>query len=240
MTLDPTQQCPPGQPNPAEIEALYPQGSEPQVRVPTLSALCSYGQSPLTMQGALRQVLIQHFSDARNILNSTLRGRIERDGVWSPGTDTGIYIESLHKWRPELTEARPGLILKEGAWQWQRMGIGDRKGEDYRSGKQFFGGYWAGTHTVFALANEGAEAQILAIEAMKCFLWFESEISAQLELQRFVPVSIGEVSALKEATENYVVPLVVAYVVPEFWYIQPDAPRVKRIVWKASETLPTY
>ena len=192
------------------------------------------------MQGALRQVLIQHFSDARNILNATLRGRIERDGVWSNTADTGIYIESLHKWRPELTESRPGIVLKEGQWAWQRVGIGDTAGDDARSGQQFFGGYWNGTHTFFALANEGAEAQILAIEIAKVMLWFESEIMDQLELQRFVPVSIGEVSALKEATENYVVPVSVAYVVPEFWVLNPDAPRTKRIVFKTSEVLGGY
>ncbi len=235
-----SQECPSGPPNPEEVEALYPQGSHPEFRVSNLSALCSYGQTPLVMTGSLRQVLIQHFSDVRNILNSTLRERLTREGVWSEGANTGIVIESLHRWTPALTESRPGLIIKEGIWQWQRMGIGDQKGEDYRSGKRFFGGYWQGSHTVFALANEGAEAQILAVEAMKCFLWYEEELTSQLELQRFVPVSIGEVSALKEAREHYVVPIVVAYVVPEFWFIQPDAPRVKRIIWRASTVLPTY
>ncbi len=119
-------------------------------------------------------------------------------------------------------------------------GIGDKRGEDYRSGKLFFGGYWKGTHTIFALGNEGAEALILATEVMKVMLWFEEEISKQLELQRFVPLRRGKVSALKEATENYVVPSSVAYVVPEFWYLQPDAPRTKRIVFKASDTLGSY
>ncbi len=192
------------------------------------------------MTGALRQVLIQHFSDVRNILNATLRTRLTREGVWSEGTNTGIVIESLHRWLPELTEARPGLILKEGIWQWQRMGIGDQTGEDFRSGRRYFGGYWNGSHTIFALAKEGAEAQVLAVEAMKCLMWFEEEIAVQLELQRFMPVSIGEVAALKESREHYVVPIVVAYSVPEFWYIQPDAPRLKRIIWRASTVLPTY
>jgi hypothetical protein len=232
--------CPPGPPNPPEIEALYPSGSSPDDRRKKLSALCSYGQSPLVMTGALRQVLAQHFSDVRNILNSSLRARLTRDGVWSDGTDTGIVIESLTRWRPELTEARPGLILKSGVWQWQRMGIGDITGEDYRSGELTFGGYWQGSHTIFALAKEGAEAQILAIEVAKCLLWFGSEILEQLELQRFVPVSIGEVAALKESREHYVVPVVVAYVVPEFWKLQPDAPRTKRIVFRTSQTLSDY
>lgn len=232
--------CPEGSSNPDDVEALYPEGSAPQQRFKTLSALCSYGQSQLVMTGALRQILIQHCSDVRNILNNTLRERMGREGVWSEGTSTGIVIESLHKWRPELTESRPGLILKEGTWQWQRMGIGDQKGEDYRSGKMFFGGYWSGSHTIFALANEGAEAQILANEAMKCLLWYEEEITTQLELQRFMPVSIGEVAALKESKEHYVVPIVVGYVVPEFWYLQPDSPRLKRIIWRTSQTHDGY
>jgi len=120
------------------------------------------------------------------------------------------------------------------------MGIGDITGEDYRSGELTFGGYWQGSHTIFALAKEGAEAQILAIEVAKCLLWFGSEILEQLELQRFVPVSIGEVAALKESREHYVVPVVVAYVVPEFWKLQPDAPRTKRIVFRTSQTLSDY
>jgi len=192
------------------------------------------------MQGALRQILIQHFADQRNILNGTLRKKFERDGVWREGTDTGIVIESLHKWEPELTEARPALILKEGAWQWQRMGIGDQAGGDDISGRRYFGGYWQGSHTIFALANEGAEAQILAIEALKSLHMFEQEIMVQLELQRFVPVSIGEVSALQESSENYVVPIVFAYTVPDWWTVIQDAPRLKQVVFKASETIPTY
>jgi len=192
------------------------------------------------MQGALRQILVQHFSDHRNILNATLRKRLKEDGVWREGTDTGIYIESLHRWRPELTEARPGVVLSEGEWQWERRGIGDKLGAEVRSGRRHFGGFWRGTHTFFALANEGAEAQILAWEVAKLLLWFEAEIAETLELHRFIPVSVGKVSALKEATENYVVPVTVAYVVSETWYIQPDAPRLKQIVFKTSETFRDY
>ena len=235
-----TQQCNPSPPNSTEVEALYPTGSAPEVRIPSFSAVCSYGHTQLTMQGALRQVLIQHFSDPRNILNATLRARVERDGVWSEGADTGIYIESLHRWRPELTESRPGIVLKDHKWTWQRMGIGDKYHDDYRSGLRKYGGYWNAAHTFFALANEGAEAQILATEVNKVMLWFAPQIMAELELQRFVPLEIGEVSALRESTENYMVPVSVAYVVPEFWSLQPDAPRLRRIVFRTSEVLKHY
>ena len=236
----PPDNCPEPDPNSAEVEALFPEGQGPQVRFSNLSSICHYGLTPLVMQGAIRQVLIQHFGDARNIMNHTLRNRLEENGVWKDGDDSGIYIESLHRWRPAFTESRPGLVIKEGAWRWKRMGIGDRYGQDERSGREFYGGYWFGSHTVFALQNEGAEAQILAIEAMKCMQFFQHEIEKHLDLQHFIPVSIGEVSALKESTENYVVPIVVAYVVPDFWYIQGDYPRLKQIVFQTSVTHEWY
>lgn len=192
------------------------------------------------MTGLLRQVAIQHFSDTRHILNASLRKRIEDDGGWTPNADTGIYIESLHKWNPEQTESRPGIILKEQEWQWQRRGIGDLFAEDWRSGQQTFHGLWQGAHTLFALGNEGAEAQILAIEMAKILLWYSPRFTRDLGMHRFVLVSIGAVSALKESTENYVVPVNVAYVVQETWHLTPEAPRLKRIDARVDEALKHY
>jgi len=233
-------QCDQTPPNPEEVEDQYPENSNPEVRIPSLSALCSYGMTPLVMQGALRQTLMQHFANPDNILNKTLRNALRRDGVWNPGATTGIAIESIHKWRPELTESRPGIVLQEGEWQWRRMGIGDQAGKDYRSGRQFFGGLWQGTHTLFAVHNYGAEAQILAWEVAKILLWFSREIEKSLGLHRFIPVSVGKVSALQESTENYVAPIVVAYVVADSWYLQEEAPRLKRIVFRTNEMLAQY
>lgn len=232
--------CPAGDPNSAEIEALYPEGSSPEIRLNKLSSICSYGQTQLTMQGGLRVALTQHFADSQNILNASLRQRLERDGVWREDSQTGIVIESLHVWEPNLTEKRPALILKEGAWRWRQVGIGNRISEDYKTGRQTFAGLWDGSHVIFAIAKEPAEAQIIAIEALKCLLMYQDQIAEQFDLARFVPVSIGEVAALKESTENYVVPITVAYQVWEIWHLTPEAPRTKRIVWRASEVLSTY
>lgn len=222
------------------MENQFPTGSTPGVRTCEISALCSYGFSPLVVQGILRQTLIQHFSDHRNILNASLRKRIKDDGSWTPDAKTGIYIESLHQWRPEQTESRPGIVLKEQDWQWQRRGIGDRFGGSVISGQHTFSGFWSGSHTLFALGNEGAETQILAIEVAKILLWYGPLFVSDLGMHRFVPVSIGAVAALKESTENYVVPVNVAYMVQESWHLTPEAPRLKRIQFKASEFLRDY
>lgn len=233
--------CPEGPPNSDEIEALYPEGSTPGVRFGCLSALCSYGVTQLVMTGALRQVLIQHFSDTRNILNGSVRKRLQRDGVWNASPNsTAILIESLHSWKPPLTESRPGLLIKEGEWTWRRFGIGDNAGTDTRTGTTTYAGFWYGSHTIFAVANEAAEAQTLADETKICLQMFEGEIATQLRLQRFIPVSIGEVAELKESSEHYVVPVVFAYVVPSAWTVQPEAPRLKRITWSLKEVLGQY
>jgi len=221
--------------NPAEVEALFPPGSVPEVRIPQLSALCAFGHTPRILTGAIRQILLQHFVDPENILDEYLRERLRARGGWSEGTDSGIVIESLARWRPELTEARPAIIIKEGDWNWRRVAIGDMAGEDWRSGVRRFGGLWSGTHTCFALADEGAETQILATEVARLLLWFGPMIMDELELHRFVPVSIGALHALKEATENYVVPVSVAYASWEGWSSQEEAPRLKRVVFKAEE-----
>lgn len=215
----------------------FPEGTTPENRFTKLSSLCSFGVTPLILTGALRQIFCQHFSDTDNLINETIRTTLLREGVWQEGPETGIVIESLSRWRPEITNARPGIIIKAGEWTWMRVGIGDQSGVDDRSGRRTFMGFWQGSHTIFALGNEGAETQILAAEVAKLLLWFGPVIADQLCLQRFLVVSIGELAALKESSENYVVPVTVAYVASENWFLDADTPRLKRIVFRASELL---
>lgn len=240
MPYGPVNSCDTQTLNNPSVESQFPTGTTPGVRTGELSALCSYGYSPLVMTGLLRQICIQHFSDSRNILNASLRKRMQAEGGWTPNARTGIYIESLHNWRPELTESRPGIVLKEQDWQWQRRGIGDKFREDWRSGQVTYHGFWQGAHTLFALGNEGAETQILAIEIAKILLWYSPRFTRDLGMHRFVLVSIGAVSALKESTENYVVPVNVAYYVQESWTLTPEAPRLKRIDARFADEVKQY
>lgn len=221
--------------NSAEIEGLYPAGSLLQDRVKVLSSLCSYGHNPLVVTGMLRQILLQHFVDPDEIIIASVRRYLEENGAWKAGVDTGIYVEALSKWRPELTESRPAILIKEGVWQWKRMGIGNAYDSSVESGREEFLGFWAGTHTVFVVAKQGAETLALATEVAKVLLWYGREISSAFDLQYFTLVSRGALAALKESTENYVVPIDVAYLAPESWYLEQEAPRLKRIIFRASE-----
>jgi hypothetical protein len=236
LATDQTPICGSDNPN-TGVEELYPPGTEPEVRLDKISAICSFGHTPRLMTGIIRQILLQNFVDEQNVRNAHLRRYLRNNGTWSPGPDSGLYIESLLRWRPEMTEARPALVIKEGDWEWMRVGIGDHAGGDWRSGKESFLGYWKGTHTVFAIGGEGPETQILGAEVAKLLLWYSRTIQDQMSLHRFVPLQIGAPHAVQEATENYVVPVSVAYVAEEKWSTQIDAPRLKRIVFDIDELM---
>lgn len=231
-----TQGCDSNNPN-SEVDDLYPEDSLPEVRLDKISAICSFGHTPRLMTGIIRQILLQVFADENNIRNAYLRDYLRRNGVWSEGVDSGIYIESLLRWRPELTEQRPALVIKEGDWNWWRVGIGDRGSIDWRSGKQSYVGYWKGTHTVFAIGGEGPQTQILGAEVAKLLLYYGQTIVDQMSLHRYVPLQIGAPRALQESTENYAVPVSVAYVAEEQWSTQVDAPRLKRIVFDTDDLM---
>lgn len=230
--------CPaPPETNADEVEALFPRGTRPEIRIPKLSALCSFGETPRLMSGTIRQILLQHFADSGNIMSASLRAYLEQEGVWTGDEKTSLYIETLARWRPELTEARPAIIIKEGDWQNERVGIGDMFGADARTGAVSYCSHWRGTHVIFALGGEGAETQVLAAEIAKLLVWFGPVIMDQLELHRFLLTSVSGLHAVQEATENYVAAVSVGYVAEERWDLTVEAPRLRRIVFQPEEVL---
>lgn len=225
--------------NPPDVEALFPEGSSPENRVPKVSALCSYGTRPHGMTGFLRQLLISHFADPDNIEDEKIRQRLNEMGAWRPSENgefrTGILIESLSKWQPADSDKRPAILISRQRWQWERQTIGDSDGETYRDGALHFYGMWSGSHVLFALAERGSEAEILATEVSRFCLHYGPVIVDQMNLHRFVPVGVDTLHELKEVAEGYAVPVAVAYMAEESWKLQPYAPRLKRIVFRASD-----
>jgi hypothetical protein len=225
--------CPPEPPNPPEIEALYPDGTVPEERFRRLPAVCSFGDSPILITGALCQTFQQLFADPLNIRSWIVRKMMEREGPWrADSDDAGIYIESIANWRPELTQSRPAIIIKGGDWTFARQGIGNQLGADVETGERFFAGFWSGSHTIFVIGKEGGETQAISGEVVKNLLHFSENIAAMLELHRFTVARWGGLAELEESPEHYVVPIDVAYVLEERWSTQIEAPRLKRIEFR--------
>jgi hypothetical protein len=227
--------------NPPEVEALFPDGTTPEDRVNKVSALCSYGMRPHVMTGFLRQLLIGHFADPENIEEARIRRQLETLGAWKPadnGLDGGGFlIESITRWTPNTADKRPAILIKRNGWQWLRQGLGDLAAENLYTGKSNYSGFWQGSHTLYCIAQKGAETEFLATEVLKFTMSFAPLIRSQMDLHKFFVSEVGGVGEVQEVVQGYAVPVTVSYVAEEAWSLQPYAPRLKRIVFKASDLL---
>jgi hypothetical protein len=212
---------------------------EPENRVQKVSSLCSYGTRPHVMTGLLRQLLIQHFTDPNNVEDELLRQKFLEVGGWKQNenglNDGGILIESITRWLPSDEDKRPAVLIKRNDWAWNRIGVGDAAGSDYASGSSSYLGLWQGSHTLYCLSLTGLETELLAIEVVRFLQHFGPWIRDQMDLKRFMITQVGGISEIKEVVQGYAVPVTVTYVAEESWTLQPYAPRLKRIVLKASE-----
>jgi hypothetical protein len=219
----------------------FPDDSLPENRVPKVSALCSYGMRPHVMTGFLRQLLMGHFADPQNIEEPRIRQLLEAVGGWQPedngASPTGILIESITRWAPNTADKRPAILIKRNQWQWSSRVIGDKNVENLYTGETSYSGFWEGSHTLFCLSQYGAEAEFLSTEVVKFLILFSPMIRQQMDFFKFYVAQVGGVGEVQEVTEGYAVPVTVAYMAQETWATQPYAPRLKRIVFKASDLL---
>jgi hypothetical protein len=178
------------------------------------------------MTGVFRDILSRHFSQASTIEEPDLRHL-----VWSTDATTGILIETVHRWLPQMTEKRPAVIVRRNAYQNQRRGIGDKhQGPSVDdTGDPHYTTYWAGSHTLFCIGASGAQAELLSTEVQRELTEFGPIILCVLGLMRFQVTQVGGVSILEEAQENFVVPVTVGYAYEERWAIRPQAARLKSI-----------
>ena len=178
--------------NPPEVEAEFPAGSVPENRVSSISALCSCGMRPHIMTGLLRQYLIGHFKDPDNIEEPKLRRQITELLAWEPSdAETlephigGLLIESITRWDPLKTDKRPAILIKRNAWKWNKLGIGDVVSEDVYTGRITYSGLWSGSHTLYCLAQNGAEAEFISTEVFKVLVNFAPLIRKDMGLHKF-------------------------------------------------------
>jgi len=192
----------------------------------TISSLASMLQRRYLITGILREVLTAHFSQPNNIEAPELRQLL-----WNEGNDTGIVVESYSRWRPELTEKRPAIVIKPNRIANDRRAIGDRRqGQPIdRQGNSGFETFWVGSHTLFCLSRNGVQAEYLASEVQRELTEFSLELCKSIRLLRFSVTEIGEPGKLEEATENWVTPVTVGYGYAETWKVRQQAPRLKHV-----------
>lgn len=208
---------------------------EQELTFTTPSALCSLGWRPQLMTGTIVQLLRQHFC-AGPLENPVFRRQNAgssgvNDYVWRPGERTGILLEDQYVWAKTLEEKRPAVLVKRNGWQVHRRGINDLlMGFWNIDGQDRFTTFVEGSHTLFVVAGESGEAENLAYEVFVWLLTFGPVIRYWMQLHRLILTQIDQVTQIPdEATENYVVPITLAYAYEENWTLTQHAPFLKKI-----------
>lgn len=191
-----------------------------------LSTLCSLLPRWTLLTGIYRNILTQHFADAGQIEDPDLRHLL-----WMEQERSGILIESNHRWRPELTEKRPAIIVRRNSFQNHRRGIGDTKQGPAVDmyGHTHYATFWIGSHTLFCCGGSGQQAELLGGEVQRELTQFGPEIRRKLYLLRIQVSEVGPIVELEEAQENYAVPVTVACGYEERWIIRKQVPRLNHI-----------
>lgn len=193
------------------------------------STLCSLGMRQLVMHGFLISWLRDHFARLSNLEDAFLRNA-RQPWLWRAGPNTGIAIESNTVWNPGLAEKVPALIVKRGAWTGRRLGINDEwLGGRSADGITRYSRMKYGSHTVFCVASSGGDVELLSSEVSRELEQFAPLIRWSLNLHRFEMIGTGAIGKLKQAADNYAVPVSVAYAFEETWGLLEHAPRLKHV-----------
>ena len=190
-------------------------------------SLCENGWQPLLLTGMFRDMLIRHFSDSKQIVAPDLK-----QFVWREDETSGILIESVYRWRADLVEKRPAILVKRNGYRQRRVGIQDKIfgmgtsgaiSPNERGAMTRHMVHWLGSHTVFCIHGTGASCEILATEVVDQLTMNAPAIRQLFNLDEFQVTEVGAISELEESTENYVIPVTVGWVYQQVWDLHLDS-----------------
>lgn len=210
--------CPPQSPQPAR-DACAPQS------IIDLGYLCDNGWQPLLITGFLRDLLARQWGNPQNIISPEMK-----QYVWSEREDSGILIESVHRYRADLIEKRPAIMLKRNSYRnnpigfsGQSFGSGFVAYENEKGAITHYVTLFVGSHTLFCIHGTGASTELLATEVQGHLVALMPVIRKHLKLRQFAVTEIGAIQELEESSENYVIPLTVGWCYEHTWKLKEES-----------------
>ena len=184
--------------------------------------LCENGWQPLLITGFLRDLLVRQWSDAGNIVSPD-----NKQYVWSEGQTTGILIESVYRYRADLVEKRPAIMIKRNSFRnmqtgfsGQIFGAGMTAYENEKGAISRHTTLFAGSHTLFCIHGTGASTEILAAEVMAHVVACLYPIRQHLGLRQFSVTEVGAIQEIEESSENYVIPITIGWGYEHTWQLK--------------------
>jgi len=199
----------------------------PEDRTTSFSNLCSLGPRPLFMTGIMRTLLTSHFGDASNLEDRALIGKL-----WSAEACSDILIEDATVWKPGSTQTRPSVIIKRNTWKSRKLGINNVSGTTDEGFTQYTK-LLVGSHTLFCMANAGAEAEILCAEVFRYFEHFGPVFREEFGLHLFEVMEVGGLSEIEESSEVYAAPVTIGYAWEDSWILKQHTPKLKTVEFSA-------
>lgn len=183
---------------------------------------CDHGWHPLLITGFFRDILIRQWANPANIEFPDLK-----QYVWQEGPASGILIESVYRYRADLVEKRPAIMIKRNAYRRVPLGIRDESIgtgiNAYANEKGAIAQYttlFTGSHTLFCIHSTGASTELLATEVLHHVTTYTPVIRTKLNLRQFSVTEVGDIQQLEEADENYVVPITVGWTYAYSWALK--------------------
>jgi len=192
----------------------------------TPSSICSLLPQDYALTGYLRNILLQHFYAATTIEEPDLRHLI-----WRDRDSTDILIESILAWTPQMTQRRPGIIIKRNDTDYHPLGIGGdlRMMPSDTLGHEHYVRAWVGSHTLFCISKNGPQAELIAAEVKRELSGFADKIARFVDLKRFRVLKVGAPGELEESAEHFVVPVTVGYAYEERHVVREQTPTLHAV-----------
>ncbi len=195
-----------------------------------ISAFCAIGPRPRYLTGALRWILINHFSTPSYIEQEQLA-----DYTWNEDENISkILIESVHRWNVKNIQQRPALYIKRNPVRPQSIAISDGMMQQLNPDDGEWPGEYktkavVGSHTVFCVGQTSGESEALGQEVFQELLEFGPVIKQDFNLHAFEVMELSAAMKIEEAREHFMVPVVCSWAYFNAWRLKPLTPIIKTI-----------
>lgn len=204
----------------------------PQVVEPGPDSPCQHiAATTLFLTGIILDILRRHFSDPRRIVIPELRQL-----RWTEGEDTRLLIESMERWRPELTEHRPAILVREGEYRQSKLIMGAMHPPNL-DGSLDHMVLWQGNHACVCLGASSGQARLLAHEVADELTQFGPLYRRQFHLQDWQVIGISSMAPLPEAERVRGITVSLGLGYQQLWSIHQQAVTLRKLTFLAQPHL---
>jgi len=196
-----------------------------------ISYLCDRGLTPHVLTGFFRDFLAVMWSTADNIVNPVLRKHL-----WNESAGSGILIENVTRFRADVVEKQPAIMIKRNSIKFVPIGLDDgliygnwSDGTNNQVGAfQNHNLLITGSHTLFCIGELGM-AEALSHEVLMHVLELCPAFRRDLDLVACLPVELGAVQKLAGTKDRLVAPITVAWQYAHEWQLYEESHPLQRV-----------